>query len=68
MFVFAHHMAVELFGREFSPHGAFEHVCAFGVIGLLLATSAYGTWTLALRLLTRLSEQRGKAPNSMRPS
>jgi hypothetical protein len=53
MFVFAHHMAVELLGREFSPHGVFEHVCTFAVIGLLLATSAYGTWTLATKVLER---------------
>ena len=26
MFLFAHHMAVELFGREFSPHGTLQHV------------------------------------------
>lgn len=42
----AHHMAVELLGREFSPHGLFQHVCTFGAIGALLATSAYGSWTL----------------------
>jgi hypothetical protein len=64
MFVFAHHMAVELFGREFSPHGVFEHVCAFGVIGLLFATSAYGTWTLAAKLLNRLPERREKSLDS----
>jgi hypothetical protein len=50
MFVLAHHMAIEFFGREFSPHTVFEHVCAFGAISLLFATSAYGTWMLAVRL------------------
>jgi hypothetical protein len=50
MLVFAHHVAVELFGREFSPHTPLEHVCAFGAVGLILATSAYGTWTLAAKL------------------
>jgi hypothetical protein len=58
MLVFAHHMAVELFGREFSPHGVFEHVCTFGAISLLLATSAYGTWTLAAKLWTQDRERR----------
>jgi hypothetical protein len=57
MLVFAHHMAVELFGREFSPHGVFEHVCAFGAISLLLATSAYGTWTLAAKLWAQVRER-----------
>jgi hypothetical protein len=56
MFLFAHHMAVELFGREFSPHGAFQHVCTFGAIGLFLATSAYGTWTLAAKLWAQTRE------------
>jgi hypothetical protein len=51
MFPFAHHMAVELFGREFAPQGAFEHAFAFGAISLLLATSAYGTWSLAAKAL-----------------
>jgi hypothetical protein len=50
MLVFAHHVAVELFGREFSPQTPLEHVCAFGAVGLILATSAYGTWTLAAKL------------------
>ena len=57
MLVFAHHMAVELFGREFAPQGVFEHVCAFGVIGLLLATSAYGTWTLAAKFWAQVRER-----------
>ena len=53
MLVFAHHVAVELFGREFSPRTPLEHVCAFGVVGLVLATSGYGTWTLAAKLYDR---------------
>jgi hypothetical protein len=54
MFVFAHHMAVELFGREFSPHSTLEHVCAFAAISLLLTTSAVGTWTLVAKALERV--------------
>lgn len=46
MFIFAHHVAVEILGREYSPHTVFEHVCVFSALGFLLATSAYGTWTL----------------------
>jgi len=48
--VLAHHVAVELFGREYSPQTVLDHVCAFTVVGLILATSAYGTWTIAARL------------------
>ena len=51
MFLFAHHMAVELFGREFSPRTPMEHAITFLVIGLLLSTSAYGTVALARRVL-----------------
>ncbi len=52
MLVFAHHVAMELFGREFSPQTPWEHVCAFGAVGLILATSAYGTWALVAKLAT----------------
>jgi len=45
--LFAHHMAVELFGREFSPHGPLQHACAFGAIGLVMALTIYGGWSLA---------------------
>lgn len=46
MFFFAHHMGVEILGREFSPHGVAQHVCTFAALGFLAATSAYGTWAL----------------------
>ncbi len=59
MFLFAHHMAVELFGREFSPHGTLEHVCAFGVVGLVLSLSAYGAWTLAQKAFEGVRSRRG---------
>jgi hypothetical protein len=59
MFLFAHHMAVELFGREFTPHGTFEHVCAFGAIGLVLALSAYGAWTLVQNAWEGVRSRRG---------
>jgi hypothetical protein len=47
MFPFAHHMAVELLGREFSPEGIVQHICVFAALGLIFGTSAYGTWALA---------------------
>jgi hypothetical protein len=46
MLLFAHHMAVEILGREFSPHGVIEHICVFAALGFVVATSVYGTWTL----------------------
>jgi hypothetical protein len=58
MSLFAHHMAVELFGREFSPQGAFQHVCTFGAIGLILALSSYGAWTLAAKVIDEVKARR----------
>ncbi len=47
MIVFAHHVAVELLGREFSPRTPLEHAFTFAVVGFVLATSLYGTVTIA---------------------
>jgi hypothetical protein len=44
-------MAVEILGREFSPRTPLEHLCVFVVLGFVLATSAYGTWSLGRRAL-----------------
>jgi hypothetical protein len=51
MMLFAHHIGVELLGREFSPHGVFQHVCTFAAVSFFLATSAYGCWTLFQKVL-----------------
>jgi hypothetical protein len=53
MFVFAHHMAVEILGREYSPHTVFEHICVFVALSLLFSTSAYGTWTILQKMRER---------------
>ena len=49
MAILAHHMAVELLGREFSPHGVVQHVCVFAALGFVMATSAYGCVALVRR-------------------
>ena len=51
MILLAHHVAVEILGREYSPTTVLDHVCLFGLLGLLLSTSAYGTWALASKFL-----------------
>jgi hypothetical protein len=51
MLLFAHHVAVELFGREYSPRTPLEHACAFGAVALILGLAAYGAWTLATKLM-----------------
>jgi hypothetical protein len=56
--LFAHHMAVEIFGREYSPRTPLEHVVAFGSVGIVLALAAYGAWTLAAKVL-RIRSRRG---------
>jgi hypothetical protein len=59
MFLFAHHMAVELFGREYSPRTPLEHALAFGTVGLVLALAAYGAWTLGLKVAGHVRARRG---------
>ena len=54
MLLFAHHVAVELFGREFSPRTPLEHVCAFGAVGLVLGLACYGAYALAVKLAGRV--------------
>jgi hypothetical protein len=63
MLVFAHHMGVELLGREYSPHGLVQHLCVFAALGLIAATSAYGSWMLAVQLIER---SRVKSPTEHR--
>ncbi|HEV3164464.1 MAG TPA: hypothetical protein VGZ22_10600 [Isosphaeraceae bacterium] len=58
MLLFAHHMAVEIFGREFSPRTPLEHVCAFGGVSLVLALAGYGAWMLALKLADQVRARR----------
>jgi hypothetical protein len=60
MLMFAHHVGVELLGREYSPHGVVQHVCVFAALGLIFATSAYGTAVLASQLPERLRSWRGE--------
>jgi hypothetical protein len=60
MLVFAHHMAVELLGREFSPHGVVQHVCVFAAVALVVGTSAYGTCILAAKVLNRRRGRSGE--------
>jgi hypothetical protein len=57
--LFAHHMAVEFLGHEYSPHGTFQHVCVFLAIGTIAATSALGTGVLLSRALAWWRSRRG---------
>ena len=47
----AHHIGIEVLGREYSPQTVFEHVCLFTITAFILGTSAYGTWTIARKLM-----------------
>jgi hypothetical protein len=42
MALWAHHVAVEFFGREFSPETPLEHVMVFGITGVALGLMIYG--------------------------
>jgi hypothetical protein len=57
MVLWAHHVAVEVFGREYSPETPLEHVMAFGVTGLLVGLMAYGAYA-GLRDLLRWRRRR----------
>ncbi len=54
--MFAHHMAVELFGHEFAPETPAEHAVAFGVGGLALFLMVYGAFAVVRDLRRRLRE------------
>jgi hypothetical protein len=53
MLPIAHHVAVELFGHEYSPRTPFEHVCAFTAVGVILALAVYGAWVLGTKMMSR---------------
>jgi hypothetical protein len=44
MQLLAHHIAVEIFGHEFSPETPLEHVVTFGITGVLLTLMVYGAY------------------------
>ena len=48
MSLFAHHIGVEIMGREFSPETPMEHFAVFSIGGVLLALLVYGAYA-ALR-------------------
>lgn len=54
MFLIAHHVGVELFGREYSPRTPLEHACVFGALALVLFLAAYGAWTLVNKVRMNL--------------
>jgi MFS-type transporter involved in bile tolerance (Atg22 family) len=51
MRLFAHHMGVELFGKEFAPETPLEHALAFFITGLLFALIVYGAYAACRDLL-----------------
>jgi hypothetical protein len=44
MYLFAHHIGVELFGKEFAPETPLEHVCAFAIMTVVLGLMSYGAY------------------------
>jgi hypothetical protein len=51
MGLWAHHLAVELYGKEYSPETPMEHVVVFGVTGLALGLMIYGACAVVRDLL-----------------
>ena len=46
MGLFAHHMAVEILGNEYSPETPMEHVMVFGIAAIILGLVVYGAVAL----------------------
>jgi len=44
MLPLAHHIGIEILGREFSPETPMEHAIVFTVSGVLLALMIYGAY------------------------
>jgi hypothetical protein len=57
MMVIAHHIGVEILGREFSPETPAEHALVFGITGIMLALMLYGAYA-AVRDLRRWRQAR----------
>jgi hypothetical protein len=51
MALLGHHVAVEFFGREFSPQTPAEHVMVFGATALAVVLMAYGLFAVVRDLL-----------------
>jgi hypothetical protein len=44
--LFAHHVGVEVMGREFAPETTGEHLLFFGVTLVVVALMAYGAYAM----------------------
>lgn len=60
--LFAHHIGITIFGREFEPEGIVEHVIAFSASALILFLASYGAYTLIGKLLRRGREENRLTP------
>lgn len=58
MLLLAHHVAVEIFGREYAPRTPLEHGVAFAAVGLVLALATYGAWSLAGKAMAAVRARR----------
>jgi hypothetical protein len=62
MGLLGHHIAVEIFGREFAPQTPLEHVLAFGGTALVLALTGYGAYAAVRDLLRAWRRRAGQRP------
>ena len=58
MGLFAHHIAVEILGHEYSPETPMEHVVVFGVTLLFVVLTGYGTYAMIRDLRDWLRRER----------
>jgi hypothetical protein len=64
--LFGHHVAVELFGTEYSPETPLEHVMAFGITGVIFTLAVYGAYALVRDVRRRLRRGREEV-NPLQP-
>ena len=51
--MFAHHVAIEIMGKEYEPHGFLQHALAFGGTALLFGLAGIGVATVWRRFASR---------------
>ena len=53
--VFAHHIGVEIMGKEYEPHGAFQHALCIVITAAFVTFAVYGFVTFIKKFLPESS-------------
>ena len=55
--VFAHHVGVEIMGKEYEPQGVVQHVLCIVIVALFITFAVYGFVTFIKKFLPQKSRQ-----------